>query len=785
MADILLDDADVLAPPAPSSLGKSPTDPSLASSMDKFSASNPARLSTLDTVSKAMPIVGPLIKGVGDILLNDDEVAFTPYEDPDALRKASRVGVGPDGKTALNVQAVRSPLRLAANLLFDDTQEKAEFVQEQLGSGWEVAQHPNKPQNLILKKKGAKYWGVLEPGESSFDEYINEAKENTDLIAQMFMAPSGAVAAALSAGGIQAVRQTLKKIIMPSSDWSTADVALDAAVGGVTGLSGNVVGKTLKETKELARKGVDLTKNVTTRAADSSAWQRIKDIPKTIESPEWKAREYGATARQFNDFQKKSIEDNISYLQKVSPDFIAADKAYTVRGKYEAFQNLLKQTGENIGEAFNDPNKYIKIDDVFNSEHFTNLASGADTRVMSKGKQKLRVNSRTQKQIREVRHDMLDQLADVVMSDGPEKKKIMDLFKKGKLGKSDYAKQYGTTGNIDTMMAMLRGETIPMSEAWLMRIGTDDLVKYGAQKKAIAALHSARKAVPDALREAMDKALTEQLGPGAADILNQTDIYHNLIPIVETLSKKVASSKAEMWNPLKTIPGTLYSAPRFAAALGRNLLQRPEVAAAIRNGGLKFPMPEGASYLAPKTGMDMMRRAVKGAQFGSLDTLGEKMLLPRDSGVYFEDPEALNALTNAVGSDEATEVLVKQYERGDKDGFANTLSLLAAQREDVFDPAPYKSLVTQGGKPIITDMSDREQYRMWVDKNIQDPKEKYRILKSLNFDGEMVKPPFEPTPLPKIQRGTNASPVARVAKSLRASDKVELDDGSERVDYGY
>lgn len=762
-------------------------DPSLASSMDAFSQKAPLLSSTVKTASAAMPVVGPLIASGVDILLDDSEVAFTPYEDPRAVRDAAPVGTGPDGKVALNLQAVRSPLRLATNLLFDDTQDKANFVREQLGAGWEVAEHPNRPHNLLLKKKGAKYWGVLDPGSttSTFDEMISEAKENTDLIAQMFLAPSGVVASALTAGGIQAVRQALKKTLLPSSDFSTGDVAVDTALGGVFGGGGNLVKRGAKEAANLTSNAAGIIKNVTTRAADSSAWQRIKDIPKVIDSPTWKAREYGATAQQFNDFQKKSIEDNIDYLQKLSPDFVAADKAYTIRGKYEGFKDLLKQTGENIGAAFNDPNKTISLKDVFESDAFRKLTEAANTRVVAKGQQKVRVNRGVQKKIQETRYDMLEQLATLVMPEGASTNNILNMFRKRTLGKSDIAKQLGTTTDTDTMVALLQGETIPMSEAWLMRMGTDELVKYGASKKAIASLSSARKMIPDALRDAMDKSITNQFGPDAANILNQTDIYHNLMPIVQTLSKKVATNKAELWNPLQTMPGTLYSAPRFALALGRNLINRPEIATAIRSGGLKFPMPEGASYMSPKTGVDMMRSAVRGGQFASMNAFADKMLLPRDTNVYFEDPEAINALTNAVGSDEATAVLLKQYERGDKEGFANTLSLLAAQREDVFDPAPYKSLVTQGGKPIITDMSDREQYRMWVDKNIQDPKEKYRILKSLNFDGEMVKPPFEPTPLPKIQRGTNASPVARVAKSLRASDKVELDDGSERVDYGY
>ena len=60
-----------------------------------------------------------------------------------------------------------------------------------------------------------------------------------------------------------------------------------------------------------------------------------------------------------------------------------------------------------------------------------------------------------------------------------------------------------------------------MSDAWLMRIGADEIVKYGKAKGAIDSVSSARKMVPDALRQAMDKSLRDNFGDAAEEMIGK------------------------------------------------------------------------------------------------------------------------------------------------------------------------------------------------------------------------------------------------------------------------
>lgn len=171
-----------------------------------------------------------------------------------------------------------------------------------------------------------------------------------------------------------------------------------------------------------------------------------------------------------------------------------------------------------------------------------------------------------------------------------------------------------------------------------------------------------------------------------------------------------------------------------------------------------------------------------------LDATAEKQLLPRDAQAYDADPAAMNALFDAIGQDDVTDTLARQQERGDKEGFAQTLSLLASGNEDVFEPAPYKSLVTNEGIPVITDMYEREQYRAFLQKKIVDPVERYKALNALNMRDEMTIPPYE---IPTVSRPRTSNKVSttttvgRVAQALKETETVEVGDGLERQGYDY
>jgi len=784
---------------------KSPTDLSIRGpSGDTFSNETaPMLRNTLQMGQNIVPIVGPVIAGVGDLILDDDQIAETPYEDTTALKTAQKVGRGPDGKIVYDLQAVRMPLRTITQLLFDNAQEKVDFLKSQLGDKWEIAAHPHDDalgvsSNFAIKRKGDDHWGVLEPGEFDFKELIQDAVENVDTIAQTLGVAEGPLMGALTAGGIQAVRQSLKKLVSPTSKFDYTSTAIDTAAGALPSFIGNKGKEVVTEAGVLVGKAGRVSKETILKGSDSSLWQRIKNLPSKLDSPEWKLREYGGNAKHFNDFQKESLTSNIDYLQKASPEFVEANAPYTLKGKYTKMKDLLEKTGQEIGEVYKDPLRVVNVDDILNSESFTKLNLASDTRVVQKGQQKLRVNAKTQKKIAAVRKDALEQLATLVLPEGPSTNNLLNLYRKGKLVSkaSDLAKKLGAKTDDEMMSMLLRGKQIPMSEAWMMKIGNNELLKYGQKKSVINSVSTARKYIPDALNDAIKEGLFKQLGADAYQVMDKVELFHQLIPLVEVLSNKVASNTAEQFNPLKTMPGWMLSNTRFTLALGRNLLQKPVVTTALRKG-ITLPKDAGIDIGGSGLGntLSMMGRAIKAGQFLSTDHLLKKQLLPRDGGAFFDDPSLINKLSQIADPDQLS-ALINYQESGDKQGFAEAYGLIAEAHADEFEASPYKSMIEVDGKKIIPNYYDREKYRQDIERMGLPTVEKYKALQAINRGNEMIQEPFKAPKMkfsdlsmdiestqPVDVQGT--STVSRVASALKKTEVVELTDGTERQDYSY
>lgn len=745
----------------------------------------------------------------GEIERTSAQVAFTPYEDPSALTEdVASLGVASDKLPAYNLQAVDNKTRLLADILFDKPEEKLQYFKQQLGTDWKIETSPADSTKFIFRKKGMKYWGVNDPGGGGIDERGKDILENIVPISQAIGVGTGPLMGALIAGNIQAVRQLAKQSALPGSSVNGGEIAMDMALGAIPGGSGKALTGGARSAAKGAQTAFQAGKTVVARSANTTMWQRIKNIPSMLDSPDWIAREYGASGKAFDDFRKKSITESIDFLQQNSPEYVAARKAGSLSAEKDLLQKLREDTGEALGDIYKDPSRTVAVRDIFNTSEFQDLYKADTTRFVKKGAQTVKVDAKVQKKIREVRRNFVEELATAILPEGPNTNNILNMFRNKTLGKSDLAQKFGTTTDVDTMMKLLDGQQIPMGELFAIRMGNTETINFGKQQGVHSSLSSARKMVVDSMKEATNQSLVKELGPvAAADIIKQSEIFHNLSPVVAAISRRVGTNKAEKFNPIKTLPSWMLSTPRFAAALARNTLQNPDLIKLIKNGGMSFPLPQGVNLGGGKQALSMLQRMGKGGQFLTLRELADKTFnvdnasaaefLPRETSTYFDNPDTINQLGQKVDSPEYVDALTKQYARGDRDGFSNTLSMLASDNEESFAPAPYKSLVMQNGKPIITDMHDREQYRQFITKTVLSPKERFKILRALNLGNEMVKPPYEmptqPNRVPEKesteQRDSIISRVSdnlkRITDAIDSPDTVTLDDGNKRQDYGY
>lgn len=724
----------------------------------------------------------------------------TPYEDKSIIDNYQRLGTMADGSIVRNIQVVPSTDRLNMQLFLDTPEEKAAYVNKYLGDQYEVAVHPRLPSEIVLRKKGEKTWGVVDPGGKSMDELLPELLENADNIAQMAMVPAGALAGAATTGGVQGLRQVGRKFLMPELDTQVGKILIDAAGGAI---AGGITGKATKAAKKSAQYAVTesgkIIKTVgekVSQSADGGILAKIGEKLNITETPEFIAKEMGATAKQLDPTNPNLLVNKISRLQKEHPEFIPAYKSgWTLKGRYESLAKLHDEAGEAIGSFMQqNASAEVPIKDILQSKAFKDLDKASKTRFVKEGKNYARVNRKTLTQIRNTKKDFLDDLGSLVLGEAEGKDSVMGLYRSGKLVHTDLAKELGAKTNDEALIAIIGDKTVPLGDATALRFGRDQIINYGKKQGQITAKNTADKYTADAMREAI--ANTAMGLEGGDALIKSQNLYSDLYPVLKTMGAQLGQNARAIWNPLRTLPGVINSAPRFAAKLGINLANKMEVRAFVE--GLtkgKFPLPPDVVLpKAPSKLSGFLAQATRATKYnfatGLMDQNAQAEMLPRNAELYFKEPERLNQLLNTIEGDaELSDSVVKTFERGDLDNFSNMLSIIASDNELSFDTAPYKSMVMKEGKPVIMDKYDREQYRQWVEKNILSPSEQYEILNALNFDGTMLKEPFK---APELRiKGTprqpqeKATPLSKVSSNLKKLDTTELDDGSERVDYDH
>lgn len=726
---------------------------------------------------------------------NLSDASLVPGQDKLTLDNSQRVGTF-DKLPVLNVQNVGFNDRLLTQLLFDTPEEKVKYLESYLGDGYEYAVHPKRPTDIILKKKGDKHWGVIDPGGRSMDELIPEFMENLDGIAQMVSIPAGVLTGAATTGGIQGLRQVLRKAVMPDSEAQLGKVAVDTISGGVGGgLSGALVSGTKKATQYGVSKTGQILETVgekVSQSADGGILSKVGQKLDFVNAPDFIAKEIGGSAKQLNPLKKGLLVNKIDYLQKNFPEFVEAYKgAFTLKGKFQNVAKVFDDAGEAVVQNMQQmADVEVPVKNILQSAAFGDLQKAATTRFVKEGKKTVRVNRANKIKINNVRKDFLEDVASMVLGEGESSNSILSLYRNNKLINTDLAKELGAKTNDEALIAIIGDKTIPLGDAWALRMGRDQIINYGKQAGQISAKNTTDKYTADAVRQAMQDTLSGT--PGGEELLRSMDLFSNLHPVVTTMGSTLGTKATGSWNPLSTLPGMINSAPRFAAKLGINLANKMEVRAFVEGlSKSKFPLPADGIQVGG-SGSALLGQVSRGLKFnfakGYLNKNAEAQTLPRNVDAYFENPDYINQLEAASDDPELTDSMVRMFERGDKNGFANVLSMVTSGNEAAFDTAPYKSLVMNNGKPVIMDMHEREQYRQYLSKTIVDPRDRYMALQALNSNNEMVAEPFQP-PKNYLEVKGSVTPrqtsIERAANQLKKADIVKLDDGTERRDYDY
>ena len=710
-----------------------------------------------------------------------DQIAFTPYDDPSVVKNALRLGMGEDNKPIVNVQAVPDGLRLAAVLAFDDINERRNFLQKKLGPDWIVARGPSTdyPSNFAIKRKGTSHWGVLDPAGLNPEELLKEGQENVDLIAQATLIPAGFIAGALTTGGIETARQALKKYVDPETSLDITSIGLNTAMGGVAGGVSAKMLKTGAAVKEGLENAVDSAKGGVSAAEKSGLLGKVLGF---TEKPMYVAQEIGATKRNINE-----IADNIDYLFTNHPQAKDALRKLTFKGKLQAVNDLVESTGKQLSEIYGNPNAVVKTVDILDTPEMQMLDDVIQTGKLKQGKSSIVVDQSVRKQAAQVKRSFLEQLGTMILEqDKPSP--YMNAFRagKGKLAKLPMFKAMGVKTDEDALMALIGQEEHPIADLWALKRGLAQKLKWGKGQGEIPAVSTARKYVLDSI----DNLTTEAVRTaGGDDLAALNKLYNNLVPVRDVLDSTVRGKAVQAFNPLKEIPGALNGFKRGAVMLARNLLNRTEVRSILRGGaGIEKDLPETAAALKNKLSPKLFQQMIRGGGFLEEKNLAQHNLLPRQVDTYFADPDMLNQLTQTIGQSDLTDGLVRMAEKGDKEGAANVLSQLAAGNPELFDPAPYNSAVTQDDMIVINDKYDREQYRQYLAKSLEDPKERYKAMQALNKNNQLTKKPFEAPIAPTgndITKTPQGSTVSRVAATLKEANLVDIGDGQERRDYDY
>lgn len=713
------------------------------------------------------------------------------------IRNSQRIGVNRTDKLPiLNIQNVESGIRLVTQLFHDSGEEKISYLRSKLGDAYDFDTQPGDPNQVILKKKGDKHWGVVDQKGLSVGELIPEALENVDTLAVLTNIPAGIIAGALTAGGVQAVRQLGKKAINPESSFDTGQVVTEGVAGAAGGGLTSVLSKSGKMVVSGVGKGVQKAGGMIDESIDGGMLSKAGQWLDITNTPEFIAKEMGATGQQLNPLKKNILVDKISRLKDEHPEFVDAWKnAWTFKGKFQNLVKLQDEAGETIGAMMdNFKDVQIPLKNIIKSDAFDQLHKAGQTRFVDKGKRTVRVDRKTKLQIVKAKKDFLDDLGTMVFGEGDRSENaIMNLYRKNKLVGTDLAKDLGAKTNDEALIAMIGDKSISMGDAWALRLGRDDVIKYGKMKGQITSKNTADKYTADAVRQAMQDMVAEL--PDGATLLKNQDLYSDMHAVLSTMATKVGNDASSIWNPLKILPGTINSAPRYAAKLGINLANKMEVRAfleGVKGGALPLPAGSQMSVLGKQgsAALGQISRATKyNFVSGMLNKDAQAEQLPRNADAFFQNPEYINKLGENVGDPELMNSMVKMFERGDAEGFSNVLSMVAAENSELFESAPYASMVIQDGKPVIMDKYDREQYRQYLTKTLTDPKDRFEAMQMINGRNEMSKQPFQPPKdyleIPQKKKEAPKSTVSKVSENLKKTNTVDLGDGTTRQDYDY
>lgn len=740
----------------------------------------------------------PMVTPVPSFTASPHEVITRLADDPHVVDSAEIIGF--TGKLPIkNIQGVDNVLRLKTQLFFDDPNEKMAYLSKELGSNYVFKTKPDAPDQIILKQKNDKFWQMLDPAGLTPKEALQEIAEHATDIAEFATIPESWITGGLVTGGIESARQGIKKYLSPESKFDLMSVGIHTTGGAV----GGGIGKIQKRMNESAAKAAEKAAQ-TMDAAEMSGMAGIiaKGINKGINylnSPEFVSKEIGATGKQFNDFQKKTIQDSIKYLQENVPEFTEVyTKGLTLEQKKDGLQALLNNIGERIDHVYDNPDVIVSFNELINTDNIKLLKDAISTRrIMQNGTTKF-VDADTAKGLQKIYKDYLERFGSMTLEqDGPSK--YMKAFRSSKLHKMPELRQFKFKNSTQALETILADQTYNLKELASIRYGLLENVKFGKKVGQISHLDTAQKYAVDSATDVATSAIrkynAELVKAGQAPIEDLAKLnldYTNLVPVVATISGTVGKGKAASFQPFRWWPGKINTPARAAAKIGQTALQQPAIRSYLRIGiganGLATPLPSAMADLKAPSSFKFIQRALRGGGYLRTRTVLENQAtLPRDIEQYMQNPELLNRM-GELADPETAQALYQQISKGDTKNAAHTLSLIASANAEEFDPAPYNSLTIKDGEPIITDPYERTAYRDFIDKADLPTAEKYKILNDLNKYGKMGPSPFNP---PEMDTDIvsadvqDTSTVSRVAKALRHTETVELTGGEERQDYSY
>lgn len=714
-----------------------------------------------------------------------DDFVDSPLQDKTITSSAKRDSIGPDGKVILNVQAVPWGTRIKTQMFFDRADEKLRYLQNTIGDKFDLALHPTNHTEVIARPKGTKEWGVIDPDGrnaegtlAELQEALTEGGENAFLVAQALNIPANALSGGLTSAGLEAVRVGLRKLMLPNADPGAA--LTDIGIAGGAGIISGGMGQLGVVGKDAVVSGVNATQKGVNAATKASPGLGRKVI-NYVDSPEFMAQGFGLSEKEF-----PSIVENLAVLKKNHPEFKKAyDSAWTKKGKYQAVDKLLKDTGQKLGQFYENPENTVKVSGLLDNEPIQLLEQAATTGKVMEGAKPVIVDDATRSSINRILHNYKQVIGGTVLG---RDSTYMKAFNSGKLHRLDHLKPFGFKSNEEAFQALVGDADISLGDVVAARSGFDEKINFAKSKGTIKALDTARKNAADGFRQGVRGKLLELGGEDAVKLL---DLAHELYPVTKSLKSMYVNAAKQPGNFAHYFPSAINGMTRGGLVIASKVAKVPGVRTMVSNLAGDIPLPKGAAMLSEEGKRKALAQMWRGGSFAlSREELG-KNLLPRESDTYFENSDYINKLITEVDDPDLADALTKQYERGDKTGFANSLSMVASTNDNIFEPAPYKSLVVQDGNPVLMDKFDREQYREHIANTVTDSREKYKALQALNGQNIMIKAPYDTPKEPKKIFGIPSAPSkklstsSRVATQLKDFDTVEMDDGTERVDHDY